>query len=85
MRIKSHYNEIPYGFEFGSAKVTRLFSDKNKGWITVEIETPKNKLQIYVTKTGKTRVFSDGNEWLNPSINSKRKLNKKTSYAERNQ
>lgn len=52
-----HYSETTYGFEYGSAKVTRLCSDERLGWVLIGIETPKNKhLQIYVTKTGKVRI-----------------------------
>ena len=46
-----HYAEIPYGFEYGAAKVTRLFSDEKKGWVVIGIDTAKEALQIYVTKT----------------------------------
>ncbi len=57
-----HYKETPYGFEWGSAKIERGFSNKNKGWIILLLETPKHKgtaqLQIYVTKTGKVVVSS---------------------------
>ncbi len=62
-----HFKDIATGFEYGAVKVTRLFSDQKKGWVTIGIETPKHKgsrtLQIYVTKTGKVRVFGDG-EWI---------------------
>ena len=46
-------------FEYGAAKVTRLFSDDEKGWICLGVATPKSPIawQIYVTKTGKVRVF----------------------------
>jgi len=60
-----YYEETKYGFNYGAAKVTRMTSDEKKGWITLGIETPKykNPIQIYVTKTGKVRVFSEGREW----------------------
>lgn len=58
-----HYAESKYGFEYGAAKVDRLFSDEKKGWVTIGVTTPKASIQVYVTKTGKVRVFSDG-EWL---------------------
>jgi hypothetical protein len=58
----SHYKDIPYGFEFGAAKVTRCMSDDKKGWVVVAIDTPKGHTQIYVTKTGKLRVFTDKKE-----------------------
>jgi hypothetical protein len=55
-----HYAETKYGFDYGSAKITRCFSDDKKGWVTILVETPKHKggnaLQIFVTKTGKVRV-----------------------------
>jgi len=55
-----HYAETKYGFDYGSAKITRCFSDDKKGWVTILVETPKHKggnaLQIFVTKTGKVRI-----------------------------
>jgi len=58
-----HYKETKYGFEYGSANVQRLVSDDSKGWVTIGIATPKNEIQVYVTKTGKIRVHSKGKEW----------------------
>ena len=52
-----HYREIKYGFEWGSAKITRVFSDEKAGWVTLRIETPKEDFQIYVTKTGKVKMY----------------------------
>jgi hypothetical protein len=70
-----YYEETQYGFNYGSAKVTRLFSDENKGWITLGIETPKYKgnktLQIYVTKTGKIRIHDFRGEWSPPNNSTK--------------
>lgn len=58
------YEETPFGFNWGAAEVSRLFSDTKKGWITFEVKTDKETLQVYVTKTGKIRVnSSDGVEW----------------------
>ena len=64
-----HYKETRYGFEYGAAKVNRVFSDEKKGWVVLGIETPKHKhgLQIYVTKTGKVRIHSEGGEWTAPN------------------
>ena len=60
--------ETKYGFEYGNAKVNRLFSDEDKGWVTIGIESSKysgNKdIQIYVTKTGKIRIHSSEGEWF---------------------
>jgi len=56
--------QTEYGFQWGEATVTRLFSDEQKGCVTIGVESPKEKLQIYVTKTGKIRVHqADGTEW----------------------
>ena len=65
-----HYAEIKCGFEWGCAKILRLFSDEEKGWIALGIETPKfeshNGLHVYITKTGKVRVFDTRGEWVQP-------------------
>lgn len=65
-----HYAETKYGFEWGSAKISRVFSDEKKGWITLAIDTPKYKgneaLQVYVTKTGKVRISDKSGEWSPP-------------------
>ncbi len=56
--MTTHYRETEYGFEYGAAKVTRMCSDVKKGWIVLRIETPRQDLQVYVTKTGKVRVHA---------------------------
>lgn len=61
-----HYKETKYGFEWGAAKIERLFSDERKGWITLGVETPKNEMQIYITKTGKIRIYDARGEWIAP-------------------
>jgi hypothetical protein len=60
-----HYLETRYGFEWGAAKIERLFSDEKKGWVTFAIKTPKKDLQVYVTKTGKIRIHGKAGigEW----------------------
>jgi len=69
--IVPHYKETEYGFEYGSAKVERLFSNEKKGWVTLGIETPKHTysggVQVYVTKTGKVRIFDERGEWTPPA------------------
>lgn len=62
-----HYQETKYGFEWGSAKMERCFSDKKKGWVTFLLKTPKDELQIYVTKTGKVRIHGKRGELLCPN------------------
>jgi len=68
---------IPYGFEYGAAKITRCMSDNVKGWVVLELETPRHKgataLQIYVTKTGKVRIIEKHGEWTRPTKSMKRK------------
>jgi len=65
-----HYKETRYGFEYGAANVTRMFSDEKKGWVTIGLETPRHsrgkELQVYVTRTGKVRIFDRTGEWLPP-------------------
>ncbi len=57
-----NYKELKYGFEYGCAQIERLFSDNKNGWVTLGITTPKSKIQVYITKTGKVRVYKDGAE-----------------------
>ena len=60
-----NYEETKYGFDWGCAKVERHISDEKKGWVVIGIKTPKIDLQIYVTKTGKVRVYNyNGGEFL---------------------
>jgi len=65
--MKIPYAETEYGFLWGAAKITRVFSNERKGWVTLFLETPKHKLgseiQIYVSKTGKIRIYSNDGEW----------------------
>ena len=60
-----HYKETQYGFEYGPVKVDRMFSDEKKGWVTLGIATKKypHYIEVYITKTGKVRIFSDNKEW----------------------
>ena len=57
-----HYKETDYGFEYGAAEVIRVASDEKKGWVVVEVQSPKSNIRIYVTKTGKIRLYRDGEE-----------------------
>jgi hypothetical protein len=56
------YKETPFGFEYGSIQVQRIFSDKKRGLVTVGITSPKQEIQVYATKTGKIRVFRQDKE-----------------------
>lgn len=65
--MREHYQETPYGFEWGCAKLSRGFSEPKKGTVTFILRTPKEDLQIYVTATGKVRVHDQrGKEWRKP-------------------
>lgn len=59
--MKVQYSETVYGFNYGSAELTRIHSDADKGWVILQLKTPKKRLQIYVTKTGKVRIFDELN------------------------
>ena len=69
--ISQHYAETPYGFEWGAAHVQRAFSDDKRGWVTLTLDTPKHaghdSLQIYVTRTGKVRIYDSRGEWSPPN------------------
>jgi hypothetical protein len=60
--MSTHFAETQFGFEFGCATVERVCSDKKKGWVVMVIKTPKHPegLNVYVTKTGKVRVYGKG-------------------------
>ena len=64
-----------YGYTFGPATVERACSDENKGWVMMLLKTAKHPdgLQLYVTKSGKVRVFGKG-EWMPPSKPSNEKV-----------
>lgn len=46
------YEETEFGFNFGSAEVTRVCSDKKKGWVILSVKTPRSEIEIRVTKSG---------------------------------
>jgi hypothetical protein len=78
------YKELEFGFEYGAAEVTRMMSDPEKGWVVIGIKTPKldQAMQIYVTKTGKVRVFYKG-EWLSPEALEKSLIGKLLSKLDK--
>jgi hypothetical protein len=51
-----------YGFAWGPVSVTRFASYAEKGWVIVDLSSKKTNVQVYVTKTGKMRVYYDGKE-----------------------
>ena len=50
-----------YGFQFGSALVERC-AVVGKSAVVVTVTTPKARLDVYVTKTGKMRLFMGNKE-----------------------
>lgn len=65
------YEETQYGFNYGSLDITRIHSDDKKGWVLLQLRTPKSRIQVYATKTGKLRLFDElnnGTEYL-PTTN----------------
>lgn len=58
----THYKETIHGFEYGAAKINRMCSDEKKGWVSISVSTPRDQVQIYVTKTGKVRVWNKNGE-----------------------
>ena len=66
MENEIHFENIKYGFEYGAAKITRLFSDQKKGWVTIGVDTAKTDIQVYITKAGKVRIHDKNGEWTPP-------------------
>ena len=48
----------PHGFDWSCAKTECLSSDEKKGWIYLGVATPKDSIEIYITKSGKMRVYN---------------------------
>lgn len=67
--MKIHFKETVFGFEWGSARITRGCSDEKNGWVVFLVKTPKEEIQVYVTKTGKVRISSKSGEWKNENRN----------------
>lgn len=55
---ESTSNTTQYGFEWNGHLIERACSDDKKGWCMVIVTTKKQRLQVYITKTGKVRVFN---------------------------
>lgn len=63
MSVKTEVTQ--YGFNFGSAKVERIASDDKRQWVVISVETSKERLHIYVTKTGKVNIHdAAGNRFI---------------------
>jgi hypothetical protein len=47
------------GFKYGASEIVRQISDEKRGWVVMDIKTQRADIQIYVTKTGKVRLFNN--------------------------
>ena len=47
-----------HGFEWGDVEIKRLWCDEKRGCAMLALTTSKRKIEVYVTKTGKVRIFS---------------------------
>ena len=54
------FGKIPYGFIYGPTTVQRVASDPKKGWVVLEIKTPRGMIQVHATKTGMMKVYRTG-------------------------
>lgn len=66
LRVLMNGKTTQYGFTWGPVKVERACSDEKKGWVALLVKTKKHPhgIQVYVTKSGKVRVYSGTVEWL---------------------
>jgi hypothetical protein len=49
--------QVPFGFQYGAAKVTRVCHDRKKGWVVLDVTTPRAQMQVYVTRTGMIKTY----------------------------
>lgn len=66
-----NFENDEFSLTYGPAKVERFRHDDKEGWSMLFLETPKyndnKRIQIYVTKTGKVRIFDHSGEWQQPT------------------
>ena len=48
----------PHGFDWSFAKIECLASDEKKGWVYLGVTTLRDSIEIYITKSGKIRVYN---------------------------
>jgi hypothetical protein len=54
--------ETRYGFKWGPITIERQCSDDKKGWVDFGLISAKAKINVYVTKTGRIRLFDEHND-----------------------
>jgi len=52
-----NFDRTAYGFTWGAATIERCISDTKNGWVVLSIKTPRQDIQVYVTRTGKVRLY----------------------------
>ena len=59
----------------------RVCSDEKKGWVCLSIKSPKSHTSVYVTKTGKVRLYNQktGEEYFTKEKNNIMEKNKLTN------
>ncbi len=62
--MTTHYKQTQYGFEYGSLHIERTCSDDERGYVYIHLETPKQRIYVYATKTGKMRFFNENSKEL---------------------
>lgn len=70
------YEETQYGFIYGPVQIERISSYDKEGCVTIGATTAKSRVQIYVTRTGKVRIWKDGREMQIPTAPKNRKAKK---------
>lgn len=63
---KASGEETPFGFRWGPLEITRAIDDYKRGVIVTQLKTKRHMMDVYVTRTGKIRIFDKGQEWKNP-------------------
>lgn len=53
------YEITQFGFNWGAAVIERLCDNEKTGSVCLSIRAGENMLSIYVTKSGKFRVFDE--------------------------
>jgi len=59
-----NYKETDYGFIFGSAEITRRIFDSSRGWVLIELKTPKRNIQLYITKAGEVKIIDEKDSFI---------------------
>ncbi len=78
MNFKAH----DFGFLWGPVYISRVTSDDKNGWVVLELNTNKNKLSVYVTKSGEVRITDQVTGEQFAPVNSKKQKDEKYKQNE---